>query len=95
METLAAFSFIPGSLWIRYFRSRSFFLSFLQHLFSKEVGDSFLALPWLRASPMFCRRCRRTSTANEESGAGARPSAGAAMELKAAAASFTATDFLP
>ncbi|CAI9171328.1 unnamed protein product [Rangifer tarandus platyrhynchus] len=95
LETLAAFSFIPGSLRILYFRSRSF-LSYLQQLFSKEVGKSFLALPWLRASPMFsCRRCRRTSTANEESGPGARPSAGAAMELKAAASFFTATDFLP
>ncbi|KAI4573834.1 hypothetical protein MJT46_005074 [Ovis ammon polii x Ovis aries] len=35
LETLAAFS-IPSSLCILYFRSHSFCLSFLQHLFSKE-----------------------------------------------------------
>ena len=96
LETLAAFSFIPSSLRILYFRSHSCCLSFLQHLFSIEVGNSFLALPWLHASPVFsCRRCHRTSTANEESGAEARPSAGPAVELKASASSFTATDFLP
>ena len=89
METLAAFS-IPSSLCILYFRSHSFCLSFLQHLFSKEVGNSFLALPWLHASPIFSgRHCRRTSTPKEESGAGA------AVELKASASSFTAADFLP
>lgn len=96
LETLAAFSFIPSSLRTLYFRSHSCCLSFLQHLFPKEVGNSFLALPWLRASPIFsCRRCHRTSTANEESGAEARPSAGPAVELKASASSFTAADFLP